>query len=110
MLAGLVLIEVVLIRWTKMPFACEHIPSPDVFKAGWLLYAIALYVYAFQLSDWQAAALRSPFAMVSYLSACAVAIVVVRVVRRRQWRGQALEFDAVYPHAVERLNLSGALN
>jgi hypothetical protein len=106
-LGGLALIEVALIRWTKVPFACEHLASPDVFKAGWLLYAIALYNYAFQLSDWQAAALRSTVAMTSYLGVCVLAIAIARVVRRRQWRGEALEFDAVYPHAVERLNLSG---
>ena len=48
--------------------------------------------------------------MTSYVVVCTLAIVIFRVVRYRQWRGQSLEFDAVYPHAVERLNLSGALN
>jgi hypothetical protein len=109
-LSGVVLVEAALIRWTKVPFACEHIPSPDAVKGGWPFFLIALYVYAFQLSDWQAAALRSNVAMVSYLATCAIAVLVIRVVRRHHWRGQSLEFDAVYPHAVERLNLSGALN
>jgi hypothetical protein len=109
-LSGTVLIEAVLLRWSKIPFASEHIPSTDSLKVWWLAYAIALYNYAFKLSDWQAAALVSTFAMTSYLVACALAVIIIRVIRWRQWRGQSLEFDAVYPHAVERLNLSGALN
>jgi hypothetical protein len=109
-LSAIVLIEAVLLRWSKVPFACEHVPSTDSLKVWWLAYAIALYNYAFKLSDWQAAALVSTFAMTSYLSTCVVAILVIRVMRWRQRRGQSLEFDAVYPHAVERLNLSGALN
>ena len=110
LLSGLLLIEAALLHWSKVPFACEHVPSTDSLKIWWLAYAIALYNYAFTLSDWQAAALGSTFAMTSYLAACALAIVILRVIRYRHWRGQALQFDAVYPHAVERLNLSGALN
>jgi hypothetical protein len=110
LLSGILLIEAVLLRWSKVPLACEHIPSTDGLKVWWLLYAIALYNYAFRLSDWQAAALHSTLAMAAYLAFCTIGIVVVRVMRRRHWRGQSLEFDAVHPHAVERLNLSGALN
>lgn len=109
-LSGMVVVEAVLLRWSRVPFASEHVPSTDSLRVWWLAYAIALYFYAFKLSDWQAAALGSSFAMTSYLMACTLAIVVIRVIRSRRWRGQALEFDAVYPHAVERLNLSGALN
>jgi hypothetical protein len=107
---GVLLVEAVLLRWTRVPFACEHIPSPDVVKGGWPLFLIALYVYAFQLSDWQEAALHSRATLWSYLIACLVVIVTIRLVRRHQWRGRSLEFDAVYPHAVQRLNLSEAVN
>jgi hypothetical protein len=110
LLSGVMLIEAALLGWSKVPFACEHVPSTDSLKVWWLAYAIALYNYAFTLSDWQAAALGSTFAMTSYVLVCTLAIIIFRVVRYRQWRSQSLEFDAVYPHAVERLNLSGALN
>jgi len=110
LLTGVVLIELALVSWTKVPFASEHVPSTDTLKALWLGYAIAMYVYAFQLSDWQFAALSSRRAISWYLAAGAVAIVTARIMRRQKWRGQSLEFDASEPHAVERLNLSEAVN
>ena len=44
----LVLVEFVLLRWSKVPFACAHAPSPDVLKSWWPVYIVAMYVYAFQ--------------------------------------------------------------
>lgn len=110
LLAGIVLIECVLFGWTKVPFACGHAPSADVLKARWPLYMIAMYQYAFKLSDWQAAALRSSTAMTWYVTVCAVAIITIRLLRHRKLRHQALEFDVVQGHTIERLNLSGALH
>jgi hypothetical protein len=110
LVAGVTLIECVLLGWSKVPFACGHAPSPSVLKAQWPLYTMALYLYAFRLSDWQVLALRSTTAMNYYLLACALTIGVVRVVRYYKLRHQSLEFDAATSHTVERLNLSGALN
>jgi hypothetical protein len=51
--AGALLIECALFTWTKVPFACGHAPSPDVLKAWWPAYTLAMYLFAFKLSDWQ---------------------------------------------------------
>ncbi len=110
LLAGVVLIECLLLHWTKIPFACGHAPSPDVLKAWWPLYLFTLYMYAFKQSDWQFAALRSPRVLTMYVASGLVVIVVVRLLRHRKIRGRALEFDVVPSHSVERLNLSEALN
>ena len=109
-LAGWMLVEIVLLTWSKVPFACAHSPSPDVLKSWWPVYIMAMYVYAFQLSDWQVAALTSSRALIWYLATVAAVIAVVRVMRYRRLRHQALEFDALPSHSVERLNLSEALN
>ena len=109
-LAGVMLIECVLFGWTKVPFACGHAPSSDTVKAWGVVYAIAMYVFAFQLSDWQLAATTSTPALGWYVGAAAFVIVLVRMLRWRNLRTQALEFDAAQQHSMERLNLSGALN
>jgi hypothetical protein len=110
MVAGLVLVECALFRWTKVPFACGHAPSPDLLKSWWPAYLMALYVFAFKLSDWQFAATTSPRAFGWYLGIAALVILVVRILRYRKLRTQVLEFDALPQHSMERLNLSGALN
>jgi len=109
-LAGVVLIDIALVGWIKVPFACGHAPSPEVLKAKWPIYAVAMYVYAFKLSDWQFLALTSRRALTTYLAAAATAMIVLRVIRRRRTKQQSLEFDAPTFDTVERLNLSGALN
>jgi hypothetical protein len=110
LLAGWMLIEIVLFNWSKVPFACAHSPSPDVLKAWWPAYIMAMYLYAFRLSDWQFAALTSSRAMVWYLAAVTTVIAIVRLLRYQRLRQQAPEFDAISTDAVERLNLSEALN
>ncbi len=110
LLAGIVLIECALFRWSKVPFACGHAPSPDVLKAWWPLYTMAMYLYAFKISDWQVVSLRSPTTMAWYVASCLTAIVIIRVLRHQKLRHQALEFDAVQGHTIDRLNLSEALH
>lgn len=109
LLAGYAFTEVVLIAWTKVPFACEHTPSPDVLKSTWPLYALALYGYAFRLSDWQAAALSSHVALSTYLATMIFAIAAARLIRRARLRRRAVEFDVTTGTGVDVLKLSGAL-
>ena len=109
-LTGLVLIDVLLFRWTKAPFASAHAPSPDVLKAKWPIYTVAMYVYAFKLSDWQFVALASQRMLTVYLACAVAALIVLRLMRWQLTRRQSLEFDPPLFDTVERLNLSGALN
>jgi hypothetical protein len=110
LLAGLMFIECVLVGWTKVPFACAHAPSAGALKVWGALYGIAMYLYAFRLSDWQFAALRSDRALLSYLAFVAIVIAIVRLVRHRQLRIRALEFDVVANQTTQRLDLSEALH
>ena len=109
MLAAVMLIELTLLKWRKVPFACAHAPSPDLLKAWWPLYAFAMYIYAFKFSDWQFAALSSRTALISYVVVCLGVIGVVRLLRYRDLRHRRLEFDLA-AQGAERLNLSEALN
>ena len=110
-LAGMVLIESRCFGWSKVPFACGHAPSPDVLKAWWPIYAVALYVYAFKLSDWQfAGADGAAGADASISRRLRPALIVLRIDALAADRRQSLEFDAVQPGHRGALNLSGALN
>ena len=85
-LAGWMLVEIVLLGWTKVPFACAHAPSPDVLKSWWPVYIVAMYVYAFQAVG---LAVRGPDLVARadrYLAAVAAVIAVVRVMRYRRLR------------------------
>jgi hypothetical protein len=110
MLSALMLIEVLLLRWRKVPFACAHAPSSDLLKAWWPVYGVAMYWFAFGLADWQFAATRSTPAFAWYAGACLAVIGAVRVVRHRNLRRHQLEFDLAASGSLDRLNLSEALN
>ena len=109
-IAALAFIEWLLLRWTKVPFACAHSPSPEVFKAWWPIWIIGMYLYAFKLAQWQFAALSSTAALTAYVSVGVLTIAGIRLVRYRERRHTHVEFDAGEDGSVERLNLSEALN
>jgi hypothetical protein len=110
MLSALMLIELLLLRWRTVPFACAHAPSPDLLKAWWPVYGFAMYWFAFGLADWQFAATTSIAALAWYAGMCLAIIITVRVMRRRNFRRHQLEFDVAPGGSLDRLNLSEALN
>lgn len=110
MLAALGLVEVLLLHWRKVPFACAHTPSPPSVKAWWPVYGVAMYLFAFKLADWQLAAAASAGALAWYAGTCLAVIATVRLLRHRDFRRHQLEFDLASSHSLDRLNLSEALN
>jgi len=110
MLSALMLIEALLLRWRKVPFACAQAPSPEVLKAWWPAYGFAMYWFGFGLADWQFAATSSNHALAWYAGTCLAVIVAVRLVRHRDFRRHQLEFDLAPSGSLDRLNLSEALN
>ncbi|HUE86306.1 MAG TPA: hypothetical protein VMO26_09535 [Vicinamibacterales bacterium] len=110
MLSALMLIEALLLRWRKVPFACAHAPSPDFLKAWWPVYGVAMYWFAFGFAEWQLAATRSTRAAVWYTGTCLAIIAAVRLLRHRDFHRHQLEFDLAPGGSLDRLNLSEALN
>jgi hypothetical protein len=109
-LAALMLIEALLLRWRKVPFACAHAPSPVFLKAWWPAYGFAMYWFAFGLAEWQLAAASSHRALSWYAGTCLAVILGVRLLRQRDFRRHQLEFDLAPGGSLDRLNLSEALN
>ena len=108
--AGLALTEIVLARWTKVPFATPHEPAPETVKSRWPLGIAALYLFAFRMADVQSAALDSDRGTLVYLGVCAAIIGVIRLHRATQLRLQTPTLDVAPDNATQTLNLSEALN
>jgi len=107
--AGVLLIELALASWNKVPFATTHEPGVDSLRTRWPWLVVALYFYGFQLAIVQLWSLPSPRAcavLEGVLVACAVAATFRT---RRRLRHRAVTFDAA-PETFETLRLSAALD
>ena len=107
--AGVLLIDLALASWNKVPFATTHEPGVDSLRPEWPWLVVALYFYGFQLAIVQLWSLPSPptcAVLEGVLVACAVAATLRT---RRRLRHRAVTFDAA-PETFETLRLSAALD
>jgi hypothetical protein len=107
--AGLLVMEMSLLGWTRIPFATPYEPAPETLKYRWMWYLFFLLIFAKGGASLEFAAVQSMTATMSCLVVGAIAIGTVRVWRKRQGRRVSPAFDAV-PTQIESLNLSEALN
>jgi hypothetical protein len=107
--AGLLLIELVLSSWTKVPFATTHEPAVESLRSKWPWLVVALYFYGFHLAIvqvWSLAGSTRPAVLESVGLVC-LATVMLRA--RRRLRHRVVTFDAE-PERFETLRLSAALD
>lgn len=88
---ALVLLEVLMISYDKVPFTCNYVPSENM-KALAPIYAIAFLVGASAFARMQHAALLGGN-LLTVLATLAVAFAVLRVIAVRRARPLAIEFD-----------------
>ena len=107
--AGLLLVELALASWNKVPFATTHEPDVEGLRSKWPWLAVALYFYGFFLALVEVWSLRSPGspAVIEGIGLGCLVIVLLRT--RRRLRHRAVTFDAS-PDTFETLNLSPALD
>jgi len=110
LLMGALLVEWVFRGWAKVPFACPHVPAGETIKSRWLLFLVALNVFAFRGADLQLLALGSFKATLVYIVVTVGAIVVTRAASRRHASRLALAFDEPPESGPVALNLSEALH
>jgi hypothetical protein len=107
--AGLVLIELALGSWNKVPFATTHEPAVDSLRTRWPWLAVALYFYGFHLAIVQVWCLAAP-QRPGVLEAAVLAGWLCAALRtRRRLRNRAVTFDASVD-GFETLGLSPALD
>jgi hypothetical protein len=107
--AGLLVMEVSLIGWTRIPFATPHEPAPETLKYRWMWYLLFLLLFAKGGASLEFAAVQSTTATLSSLLVAGIAIAALRAWRRRQGRRLAPTFETA-TNPIEALNLSEAVN
>ncbi len=108
-LAGILLTELALSTWTKVPFATGHEPSADTLKSRWPWFLVALHLYGFRLADLQALSLGSPVRMGVYVAVGLGLLGAAYARNRHRTRGQAVTLDVV-PEQLNTLGLSAVLD
>jgi hypothetical protein len=105
-LAGLVLVELHMADWLRIPFTCSYMPGKR-FVGHTMLIGLAAFV-VFTFFGWAFAllALRNPTAGLVVMAILGAGAYQRRRHRLWLWRGTALVFEDVLPTEVEPLRLS----
>jgi hypothetical protein len=105
-LAGLVLVELHMADWLRIPFTCSYMPGKR-FVGHTMLIGLAAFV-VFTFFGWAFAllALRNPTAGLVVMAILGAVAYQRRRHRLWLWRGTALVFEDVLPTEVEPLRLS----
>ena len=106
---GMLLTELALSNWTKIPFASAHEPATDTLKSRAALYVTALLMYQFIVPEIQLRGLQSWTTAMTQLAAIMVFVVVIRIWRAHILRTRTPTFDVVTSDTTT-LNLSEALS
>jgi hypothetical protein len=106
---GMLLTELALSNWTKIPFASAHEPAPETLKSKAAWYVTALLMYQFILPELQVRALQSWTTTMIQLATVMVLVVAIRTWRTRTLRTRTPTFD-VAASETTTLNLSEALS
>jgi hypothetical protein len=107
LVASLVLLEVLLANFPKVPFASAYVPGRAMIRSRLTLYFMAFQIFAYSLARIESWALgRSGWIYV--MLACLVAAYTFVVFRRRAHADEArLVYDEDPPDAIQTLGLSG---
>ena len=109
LVTGLVLTELALSNWTKVPFASAHEPATETLKSKAAWYTTALLMYQFILSELQFRALQSWRITMWHLAVGTVLVIAIRTWRTHTLRKRTPTFD-VMTSETTTLNLSEALS
>jgi hypothetical protein len=105
-LAGLVLVELQMADWLRIPFTCSYLPGKR-FVGHTMLIGLAAFV-AFTFFGWAFAlyGVRRPIGGLVVMAILGAVAYQRRRHRRWLWRGTPLVFEDVLPTEVEPLRLS----
>lgn len=104
---ALILIEVLLVNFEKIPFTCSYLPGKGNITAFRVLYWLAFSIYAYSMAGLEYWLLRLPILMVMFLVLVSPVLGWL-VMRRKRFLAEGFRFvfeDLPEP-AVRQLNLS----
>jgi hypothetical protein len=108
LVSSIALVEILVVNWTKIPFAAGHEPSSATMQRKWLPYVYATYLFGFVLAYIQERAVITPRATLIYLGVAIAVTLVLRWRREHSLRTQTATIDPDDDSQVETLNLSEA--
>jgi hypothetical protein len=109
LVTGMLLTEIALANWTKIPFASAHEPATETLKSRAAWYVASLGLYQFILPELQIRAMQSWRTTLTRLAIVIVAVIVIRAWRAHTLRTRTPTFD-VAASDTTTLNLSEALS
>ena len=104
---SLLLIELLLVKFHKIPFTCSYLPGKSNLTALWFVYWLGFSIYAYSMASAEAWILRHPLAMIAGFAAGCAAIAAAYFYRNQHLaEGFALIFDDQPDPVVRTLDLS----
>ncbi len=100
------LVEVLLMRFDKIPFTCSYLPGKANMKAFWPLYSLAFWAYGYGLAKMEYALLANPAGLALVCAAAVSATVALRRRRKRKLAsGVPFLFEDLPEPVVQTLNI-----
>ncbi|MGE5646745.1 MAG: hypothetical protein ACM336_13235 [Acidobacteriota bacterium] len=104
---SVLLVELLLLTFDKIPFTCTYLPGKANVKALWPVYLAACYGYSYGMARLESGLLASPPRFALFCLAALAAIAALRRYRRRRFGpGFRFVFEEAPEPAVRTLNIA----
>lgn len=104
---SLLLIELLLVKFYKIPFTCSYLPGKGNLTGLWFVYWLGFAIYAYSMASLETWILQNALRMAAfYLLGCAAVAAAFFYRNRHLEEGFSLVFDDVPEPVVRTLNLS----
>ena len=85
-LMGVLLVEILMMRLTKLPFTCTYFPGNSRIGTLWPLYLTGFVTYSYTVAAWEERFFRQPRALAIFTVVIGSAIAFLTIRRRAIWR------------------------
>jgi hypothetical protein len=104
---SLLLIELLLVKFHRIPFTCSYLPGKSNITALWFVYWLGFATYAYSMASLEAWILERPLRMAGfYLLGCALVVTAYVYRNRHLAEGFTLVFEDQPEPVVRTLNLT----
>ncbi len=104
---AVLLAEILLLGFDKIPFTCTYLPGKANLKLLWPVYLGAFWAYAYAMAKLEYALLANPASFGLFCAAATACTLALRWFRRRQFRpGFRFRFEDLPEPAVRTLDIS----
>lgn len=83
LVVAVLLMEVLFLKYHKIPFACSYLPGKAKAHYLWLLYLVSFISYIFLISSLELALLKSPYSFVFFLGISLFLFLALRVYQKQ---------------------------